>query len=148
MRKAEINGHKLELFDSIDELPIVNFHKFNKYMLVDSGIGSDINDINAHISKINAFMDKGELDHAKNELENLRRSLYMVSEENNVKHLSYMFFIKSIDGKSFDDISDSNIKATHDLLNKEKLGVFEKLFEGVKKKNKRRFGSIFSLSVR
>ena len=38
MKKVVINNTVLELYDGIEELPIVNFQKFNKYMLIDSGI--------------------------------------------------------------------------------------------------------------
>ena len=49
MKREVINNHIVILYDSIDELPIIRFHKYNKYMLIDSGIGSDLNDINVHI---------------------------------------------------------------------------------------------------
>ncbi|MGL5979408.1 MAG: hypothetical protein ACRCZY_00735, partial [Phocaeicola sp.] len=58
MRKETINGHKVEIYDSIDELPIRNFHKYNKYLLVDSGVGSDLNDINTKISLIQNYIEK------------------------------------------------------------------------------------------
>ena len=51
MKREVINNHIVILYDSIDELPIIRFHKYNKYMLIDSGIGSDLNDINVHIDR-------------------------------------------------------------------------------------------------
>ena len=31
MKTVKINNHELKLYDSIDEMPIVNFQKYNKY---------------------------------------------------------------------------------------------------------------------
>ena len=45
MKTAKVNGHTVEIFDSIDELNIRRFQKYNKYMLIDSGVGSDLQDI-------------------------------------------------------------------------------------------------------
>lgn len=44
MRKIVLAKHKVELYDSIDELPIVRFHKYNKMLLIDAGVGSDLSD--------------------------------------------------------------------------------------------------------
>ena len=32
MKTVKINNHELKLYDSIDEMPIVNFQKYNKYI--------------------------------------------------------------------------------------------------------------------
>jgi len=37
-------------------MPIVNFQKYNKYLLIDSGIGSDADDIDAHITRVAKFI--------------------------------------------------------------------------------------------
>ena len=51
MRKVKLGKHSVTLYDSIDELPIVRFHKYSKMLLVDAGVGSDINDFDAHIER-------------------------------------------------------------------------------------------------
>ena len=48
MRKIVLAKHKVELYDSIDELPIVRFHKYNKMLLIDAGVGSDLSDWDAN----------------------------------------------------------------------------------------------------
>jgi len=133
MKTVKIGGYTLELYDSIDELPIKRFHKFNKYMLVDSGIGSDLNDINAHIAKISKYIDS-DTKSAKAELENLRQSLYMISEETNIKHLSFAPLIYSINGERVYDLSDDNIKHIMHKLGNIKKGFLDRLIESVKKK--------------
>lgn len=133
MRTEQIGKNIVEIYDSIDELPIKRFHKFNKYMLVDSGIGSDLNDINRHIGRISKYIGTDN-DSAKKELENLRQSLYMISEETNVKHLSFAILVKSINGKAVFDISDEGVRKTMARLSEIKQGFLDRLIESVKKK--------------
>ena len=133
MKTVKIGRNTVEVYDSIDELPIKRFHKFNKYMLVDSGIGSDLNDINGHIARITKFIHTNKADALK-ELENLRQSLYMVSEETNIKHLSFAILIHKINGQEVYDISDDNIKRIMKRLADVKRGFLDGLIEAVKKK--------------
>ena len=56
MKSLLINKKIVRVYDSIDEMPIINFQKYNKYLLIDSGIGSDADDIDAHIIKIAKFI--------------------------------------------------------------------------------------------
>jgi len=133
MRTEKIGRNVVEIYDSIDELPIKRFHKFNKYLLVDSGIGSDLNDINRHIGRISKYIGKDN-DSARRELENLRQSLYMVSEGTNVRHLSFAVLVKSINGVPLHDLSDQGIRKTMEKLSEVKQGFLSRLIESVKKK--------------
>ena len=94
MKTIEIGKYKVELYDSIDELPIKRFHKFNKYLLVDAGVGSDLNDINDKIGRIMRFVELSDKINANMELENLRQALYLVSQGTNVRHLALMVLVK------------------------------------------------------
>ena len=55
MKTAKIGGHEVELYDGIDTLPVLRFHAFNKMMLIDSGIGSDLSDFDAHAERVDGF---------------------------------------------------------------------------------------------
>lgn len=134
MRTIKIGKKTVEFYDAIDELPIKRYHKFNKYMLVDSGIGSDLNDINNHIAKISRYISKKDEKNAKMQLENLRTSLYMISEETNVRHLSFTILVKSINGKEVHDISDENIKRIAESFDNEKKGFIDRVIDSIKKK--------------
>ena len=63
MKTGKINKHTVEIFDAIDEMPIQRFQKYNKYMLIDSGVGSDLQDILDHVerAKIYIKMTKGTI---------------------------------------------------------------------------------------
>ena len=60
MRVIKYKDKIIKLYDSIDELPIVNFQKYNKYLLIDSGIGSDLNAFDEHITKIAMSIKSGD----------------------------------------------------------------------------------------
>jgi hypothetical protein len=134
MKTIDIGIHKVEIYDSIDELPVKRFHKFNKYLLVDAGIGSDMMDLNDRILKIMRYIDKSDKTNAKVELENLRQSIYLISQETNVKHLSFMALVKSIDGVEVTDLSDDNLKKLQKTFDTTPLGFFSQLLMNFKKK--------------
>lgn len=110
MKKIKVKNRVLEVYDSIEEMPIINFQKFNKYLLIDSGIGSDADDIDAHISRI-AKLIKTDASRALLELQNMRQNIYMVANEISPKYLAFTALIYSIDGKRIFDYSDENLKS-------------------------------------
>ena len=134
MKTIKIGKYKVELYDSIDELPIKRFHKFNKYLLVDAGVGSDLNDINEKIAKIMRYVDRSDNVNARIELENLRQAMYLVTQETNLKHLAFMVLVKSIDGKEITDLSDEGVRATQKVFENQSLNFIDRLFQSVKKK--------------
>lgn len=116
MKTLFINKKIIEVYDSIDEMPIINFQKYNKYLLIDSGIGSDADDIDAHIVKIAKYIKSNNDKKALQELQNMRQNMYMINSEISPKYLAFAALIHSIDGKEITDLSDDNLKKVlHDL---------------------------------
>lgn len=110
MKNLLINKKIVRVYDSIDEMPIINFQKYNKYLLIDSGIGSDADDIDAHIVKIAKFIKANNNKKALQELQNMRQNMYMVNSEISPKYLAFAALIHSIDGKEVNDLSDDGLK--------------------------------------
>ena len=110
MKSLLINKKIVQVYDSIDEMPIVNFQKYNKYLLIDSGIGSDADDIDAHIVKIAKFIKANNNKKALQELQNMRQNMYMVNNEISPKYLAFAALIHNIDGKEVNDLSDDGLK--------------------------------------
>ena len=110
MKSLLINKKIVRVYDSIDEMPIVNFQKYNKYLLIDSGIGSDADDIDAHIVKIAKFIKANNNKKALQELQSMRQNMYMVNNEISPKYLAFAALIHSIDGKEVNDLSDDGLK--------------------------------------
>ena len=110
MKSLLINKKIVQVYDSIDEMPIVNFQKYNKYLLIDSGIGSDADDIDAHIVKIARYIKSNNNRKALQELQNMRQNIYMVNSEISPKYLAFAALIHSVDGKEVNDLSDDGLK--------------------------------------
>ena len=101
---TKIGRHDVELYDAIDELPIVRFHKYQKLLLVDAGVGADIAAFDQRIEKTRRFLMAGKVEQAQQELENLRQCVFMIQSEINPRNMAFAALVKSVDGVSRDDI--------------------------------------------
>lgn len=134
MKTISLNGKVIKLYDSIDEMPIINFQKYNKYLLIDSGIGSDADDVDAHIVKIAKYIKAGSTEKALQELQNMRQNIYMINSELSPKYLAFAALIHSVDEQEVTDLSDDGLKA---LLNKIKAVKHSSLFSLLAKLKKK-----------
>lgn len=133
MKSIRIGNHDVELYESIDELPITRFHKFNKYLLVDAGIGSEISDWDAHVERTVRYI-RSNPDLAIKELENLRQNVHFIQNELSPKHLAFCVLVKSVDGRCFEDASDAEIEVIRTLLQEITSSELTANLESVKKK--------------
>lgn len=133
MKKILIGNKTVEIYDAIEELPITRFHKYNKMLLIDSGIGSDLSDFDNHIERAIRFC-KVNPDITAKELENLRQNVYFVQSELSPKMLAFCVLIKSIDGKQCNDISDDALAELQKELSELPIKELTAQLEAVKKK--------------
>lgn len=134
MKEVELAGHKVRLFDSIDELPIVRFHKYNRFLLVDAGIGSDISDYDAHVERVLAYVRKGDNDNFAKEFENMRQNLFLIMSECSPKFLSFACLVESIDGQPQNDLSQEGLTKVLELLGGATKSNVTEVLSSVKKK--------------
>lgn len=106
MKDIKIGKHKLKIYDSIEELPIVRHHKFNKLMLIDAHIGSELSDFDNHLERIMRYIREGKSDLAEKELLILRQNVFFIQSEISPKYLAFAALIYSVDGKENKDLSD------------------------------------------
>ena len=148
MRKIVLAKHKVELYDSIDELPIVRFHKYNKMLLIDAGVGSDLSDWDAHMEKVVRYCRLNQPDKAEKEIGNIRQNIYFIQSEISPKHLAFAALVKSIDGKLVDDLTDDGLQKVLDLFaeatNKEFIYLIDALDDLEKDKNKKSLDKDFT----
>ncbi len=107
MVTLKIRKHTVKIYDSIDELPIVRFHKYQKYLLIDSGIGGTIAQLDQRLEKTRRFLIAGKPEQAQRELENMRQCVYMIQQEMSPRHLSFAALVAELDGKERTDLSDA-----------------------------------------
>lgn len=134
MRRVTLSGHVVELFDAIDGLPMRRFHKYNKMVLVDAGIGSDLSALDAHLEKAAMFIKNKTPELAQTELDNLRQCVYFIHTGVSPRSLAFAVLVKSIDGKAYDDLSDKSLQEVCDMLSEVSVSETAALFEAVKKK--------------
>lgn len=134
MRSVELGKHKVVIYDSIDELPMRRFHRFNKMMLVDSGVGGTLSEVDLHLEKIKAFIRTKKADDAIKEVDNLRTSLYFVMNHISPKCLAFAALVKELDGEPCDDLSDDGLQKIVDKLGDIEIASLNETFDDVKKK--------------
>ena len=134
MVTVEIGKHKVEMYDSIDELPIERFHKYQKMLLIDSGIGADIKAFDERTEKARRFIMDGKADKAQQELDNLRQTVFFIQNGINPKHRAFAALVTKIDGKECADISDDALARVTQLLNDAPEKELTARLEAVKKK--------------
>jgi len=112
----KLGKHKIELFESIDDLPFNRFNAFNKYIMLDAELGSTIADFDQKTVKIHNFLSKEMVDDALNELYNLRNTVHNAQTENNLRGFAFASLIRRIDGELITDYSNENLRLILDQL--------------------------------
>lgn len=134
MREVKLNGKLVRVYDSIEDLPITRFHRYNKYLMVDAGVGSDINAFDSHIERVVAFIRKDDRENAAKELENLRQSVFLVLAGQNTTHLSFACLVESIDGAPCDDLSQEGLEKVLEQIGGASRKEVTEAYDSVKKK--------------
>ena len=134
MVTVKIGKHTVEMYDTIEELPIVRFHKYQKLLLIDAGIGADINAFDQRIEKTRRFLMDGKTDKAQQELENLRQSVFLIQSEINPKHRAFAALVAKLDGVECGDVSDDGLAKLTETLNDAPESELTAQLEAVKKK--------------
>lgn len=148
MRTENFNGHEVVFFDSIDQLPMARHHASNKYLLLDAGIGSDLEDTDKRLSFINEFIKKGDHADAVNEINNLRQNLAFIMQNVNPRMLSFATFVHSIDGVKYDDMSPEGLNKVINLIGKTGVsyGNVKAVYDFLKKKLMRKWSPSYRIS--
>lgn len=134
MVTAKIGNHTVEFYDTIEELPIVRFHKYQKLLLVDAGVGSDIAAFDQRLEKARRFLMSGNPEKAQQELENLRQCVFLIQSGLSPKHRAFAALVTKIDGEEFNDVGDDALSVITEKLNDVPENELTAQLEAVKKK--------------
>ena len=116
MKKKIINGNVIEYFDSIESLTIDRFSEYNRYLMLDSGIGSGAEDVGRKIGSVQAYLNHKDIENASKELQNLFHSIVFTINNINPKSYAFAVLVSKINGKEVgQDISKEGL----DLIIKE-----------------------------
>lgn len=134
MRTATIGRHTVEFYDAIDELPVVRYHKFQKLLLIDAGVGADISAFDARTERARRFLATGQYDEAAKEFDNLRQCVYLIQQEISPKHLAFAALVTKLDGRECTDLSDDALAGVANELKDAAIIEVDTAVEAVKKK--------------
>lgn len=134
MVTANIGNHTVEYFDTIEQLPIARFHKYQKLLLIDAGVGSDIAALDQRLEKTRRFLAAGKPEKAEQELENLRQCVYFIQTEVSPRNRAFAALVTKLDGKECTDLSDDALAAIADRLKDAPQSKLTALLDAVKKK--------------
>ncbi len=138
MKQGKINGLTIEYFDGdITELPAKRFYLFQKYLLVDSGIGSTIEDYDRHMEKAMVYLKREDVKNARLELASMRENFHLLLQGVSPRHLAFCALVYSVNGEAHTDLSDEGNKRLHDRLSGQITKSWvDQVLEAIKKKLK------------
>ena len=126
--------HVVILYDSIENLPMDQFSKMQKYQMIESGIGKNISEFDKRLESATEFLKHDKKDKAIGELKNLRHLFYHILNEVDPSQMSFCCMIHSIDGVQIMDYSEASLESMRKRLSD--YGLTQKIVaEQVVKKN-------------
>lgn len=134
MNTCAVGGHTVKLYDSIDEMPMANYHRFNKYIIFDSGLAPDANGVIGHLSRMNELLNAESYDKLRIELQNTYQAINFIMNDVSPVSMAFACMVYSIDGEEVTDLSDEALKLLSYRLNREKARVLRSKVEEFKKK--------------
>jgi carbonic anhydrase len=134
MKVIDTGKHVIKLYDSVDELPIGAYQRYNKFLLIDAGIGSSVDDFDAHIVKLAKLIGNNEREKAMQELQNMRQNLFMVNSKVSPKYLAFAALVYSIDGKKIEAVSDDDYSELLAKIQEMPHNLLTKTLDWLKKK--------------
>jgi hypothetical protein len=136
--KLEYKGHEIEIYDSILEMPISRYNLYNRFAIIDSGVGNDLNDFVSKCNRIVSLIDRNT-DKAKIEVDNLVQLVMLQLKKNNPEQKSFASLVKRINGRTYPVVlTDDHIEDILEKLSNHRVPVMllRKWLGVIKKKSK------------
>lgn len=150
MELVEINGHKIEFYNSPEKLSMRRYRRFNKFLMIDNEVGSDFEDYNRRTLKTIEFLKKDLRKEAIQELSNRRQMVWNAFTEYSPKDQALAITVYSIDGEIQKDFSQHGLEAIIDRL--DEIGFSKENVDNtlrkVKKKSKKNWLFSFLRSLK
>jgi len=136
MKVLEINGHRIELHDDIEQMNVMRYHKFSKLCAMEAGIGSDMTAVIGKIGTIIRHIENNKPKNAIAELKNMALAMDFTQRMFNPHSMAFSALVCTIDGREYNDLSDEGLKRVSDEIGAifTKAGLDKEVAE-VKKKS-------------
>jgi hypothetical protein len=132
MKTVKIGRHEFKFYSSIKDMPVEKYNTLQLFLLQDTGIGSNMSDIDRHFHQLDIFLNAGKISEAISERQNLHMNIYAMLEKINIKSKSLACFIHSVDGREV-GYDDELIESALSKLNAGTIGEVTEILEELKK---------------
>ena len=145
MLKIPIGRNRAEFYDgALKEMPMSRYMDHQRYVMLDSGVGGDLQAFDNHWVNLNRLYKKGEPKLIEKQIQNLRLCYQMVMERTSPKMMSFVTLLYKWNGKTVKIRTDEDVNEwirviQHDLT----LGKLEKNLNSIKKKLSSNLRTIF-----
>jgi len=145
LKEIHHNGHTLEMYDSIDELPVTRFLEYNVMLSIDAGIGGDMESAARHIIAIRRYNAKGDKEKVDQEARNLYQNLAFCVGHTNPEMTAFVALIHRMNGRPITDLSSEGVQRVIRELGHRgfTIGKMRGFLTAVKKKLKPSLRSFF-----
>ncbi len=123
MLGIHLHGNYLEMYDSIDELPFSRFQEYNRAILLDSGLGADLEAIVRHITQARKYNAAGKVEQADQALINMQQAISFTLEKVSPEAMAFVALIHRMNGKEVENLSHDSVKKITDELSRRGLTV-------------------------
>jgi hypothetical protein len=142
MEKILHNGRQIEIYESIEEMPVTVFQNFNRFLLIDAGVGGDIESVDTHLARLSQYFKKGDTKNFSKQIRNLRQNIAFAISRTNPKALAFGALVYKVNGKKVRTQTDDDIQKLIERLGTKAglpYGIILQTIERVKKKWKGKF---------
>lgn len=105
------------LYDALDEMPVVRYHKFTQMMVLAAGVGNDLDAIRGKLLAIRQMIEDNTPEKAKVEILNLYQTFAFIDRLADPRSLAMAYTVHSIDGEEQKDMSGDGLQKVADRLN-------------------------------
>ena len=108
--------HNVQFYDSIHDMPIRRYSKFNMYMMIDSQVGESIGDYDKRNARCTGYLAAKDYESARIELINQRQTVHHALEQYSPSGMALAIQVHSIDGIVYEKYTDADLDIILDKL--------------------------------
>lgn len=123
MKDEKHKGNHFLIYDSIQEVPVHRYFKFNLQVAFDAGIGSGLNGSAARMSEFREWTRKGRKAEALAAINNLEQSIEFILAGISPETNAFVCLVKEANGKPVEDLSVEGMKRYLDAWGKKGLTI-------------------------
>lgn len=143
MIELQTNIGKIKILDDIETIPQVTFQKLNECIIQDSGLGSNLSDVDARFKRLDTYLMKKDYASALQERKNLHQTLFNAFSQVDYRYQAFACLVCAIGNKQYFVSTDDDLEQVIKDLSKAKISrkVVLEVAAEVKKKYLRLLGN-------